>query len=108
MTYFDKYVWDETEHIFLRRILEEIIPESSDGRIPSAKTIGVLDDLNIKLVENNETNLIFQEGLNFIRTSIDLSKNLIQEMSSDELVKVINIIEKNCPKFFEFFYVILI
>ena len=103
MTYFDKYVWDETEHIFFERILEEIIPESSDGRIPSAKTIGVLDDLNIKLVENNETNLIFQEGLNFIRTSIDLSKNIIQEMSSDELVKVINIIEKNCPKFFEFF-----
>ena len=65
MTYFDKYVWDETEHIFFERILEEIIPESSDGRIPSAKTIGVLDDLNIKLVENNENQFNLSRRIKF-------------------------------------------
>ena len=103
MGYYKKYVWDENEHIFLERILEEIIPESSDGRIPSAKKIGVLDNLNTKISENNEFYSIFQEGLNFIRTTIDLRINIIQEMSSEELIKIINLIEDNCPKFFENF-----
>ncbi len=94
-------MWSITERKLLDLVLDEIIPGSEDGTIPSAGSVGVIDYLEKKTNEDLDLKKLFNNGISTINDFVNVTKKDINSINSKQTVLFLKKIEEQEPQFFK-------
>lgn len=92
--------WNEGESALLTGLLDEIIPASSDGRVPSAGALGVADFVMDKLTEDGTPNEMIRTALSHAETLVAEAGRNFAELESNARIAIVRQLEATEPEFF--------
>jgi hypothetical protein len=91
----------EEELGLLTQVLDEIIPRSSDGKLPGAGELGVADHIEKGLTQSPELGPLIAQGLSTVGTlARSRHPDGFAALSSEERVSVLREVEQENPAFF--------
>jgi hypothetical protein len=96
----DQSVWSEDCKALLNQILDEIIPASVDGRIPSGGSLGVAEYLEAQIKQTPGLKGQFIHGLEQVAVLATQKGGVFEELSSNDRRQVIADLEVLEPDFF--------
>ena len=85
---------DNTQRELLDALLDQIIPASDDGRIPSAGALGVADFIGDRIAADGELGSLIQRGLAKAAMLISANGHRVEP-------DVVRQLEQDAPDFFE-------
>lgn len=94
------YHWIEGERALLTGLLDEIIPASSDGRVPSAGALGVADFVIGKLAEESVPDGIVRAALSHFQTWVNEAGGEFSALQSGTRIAIVRRLETAEPEFF--------
>ena len=93
-------IWSKSHKALLNQILDEIIPASNDGRIPSGGSLGVAEYLEARAKDTPKLKEQFQRGLDQASALAERKGGAFEDLSSDDRRQVVADIEELEPDFF--------
>lgn len=81
-------------------ILDELIPEGMNGKIPSAGSLGVSNYLEKVCVNDAETGKLFTKGFALVEKLIDAVGESFSSLSKEERLTIVKQLEADEPAFF--------
>ena len=96
-------MWTESEHEFLYRILETLIPASKDGKIPSANNILIIEKLKQEAIKDNKFKSLLLDGLKHIKHMLIVTGNDLNSIDLRNFTNLICKLEDQKPEFFNAF-----
>jgi len=96
-------MWNIDERKLLKLILQEIIPASEDGKIPSSGLDSVINYLENKVKENLNFKNLFNDGILRVNDFLISTETHINSIDSKEVNFVLKKIENEKPIFFKEF-----
>ena len=96
----ERAVWSESRKAFLNQILDEIIPASDDGRIPSGGSLGVAEYLEAWVKDTPGLEEQFSRVLDRTAVLAERKGGVFEELSSDDRRQVVADLEALEPDFF--------
>jgi len=94
-------VFNEAERQLLNRILDQLVPASADGRIPSAGALGVTDFLATRVTDDQELAALFRQGLVAATTLADSAGNAVSEVDDQQWQMLVATLEREESEFFD-------
>ena len=92
--------WSANEKSLLNGLLDEIIPASDDGRIPSAGSLGVADFIATKAGEIPGLADRLKRGLRTAKALLEPKGDTFDALSSADRLALVKILERREPEFF--------
>ena len=96
----DETIWSESYKALLKQILDEIIPASNDGRIPSGGSLGGAEYLEARVKDSPKLKEQFQRGLDRAAALAKRKGGAFEDLSSNDRRQVVAEIEALEPDFF--------
>ena len=96
-------MWNIDERKLLKLILQEIIPASKDGKIPSAGLASVINYLENKVKEEPNLKRLFNIGISRVNNFVISTKKNINSIDSKKIILFLKKIENEEPLFFKEF-----
>ncbi|MFC1996165.1 gluconate 2-dehydrogenase subunit 3 family protein [Chloroflexota bacterium] len=96
----DELAWSESRKAFLNRILDEIIPASGDGRIPTGGSLGVAEYLEARAKDTPGLEEQFSRGLERAVTLAERKGSVFEELSGDDRRQMVADLKALEPDFF--------
>jgi len=93
--------WSAPERTLLEQILDQIIPASADGGIPSAGSLGVADYLSKKTGSEPDLQELLERGLACAAALVDAKGGDFSTLGTDDQRAVVEQLEAREPKSFE-------
>jgi hypothetical protein len=94
-------MWNLNERKILNLVLDEIIPGSEDGKIPSAKLLGVIDYLEKKAKEDFDLKKLFNDGICCINDFVTATAKDRNHIDSKDTIFFLKKLESQEPLFFK-------
>ncbi len=101
MTKHGSQLWNEGERKLVDGMLDQIIPASADGRVPSAGSLGVADFLAHRIGADPGLKELFQRGLSRAMTLVDTTGKEFDALDADGRYQIVKQLEQREPAFFE-------
>jgi len=96
----DRVAWSESRKALLNRILDEIIPASDNGRIPSGGSLRVAKHLEALAKDTPGLEEQFSRGLDRAATLAERRGGVFKDLSSDDRRQLVADLEALEPDFF--------
>lgn len=97
---FPQMEWNENQRALLNELLEEIIPASNDGRIPSARSDHVADFIIKKTREIPGLGELISQGMQTIQNAIETLALPFDRLARKERLTLMKELEQQKPDFF--------
>lgn len=94
-------MFDETEKSLISSILDQIIPASKDGKIPSAGVIGVADFIELEIKKNVSLLPRMKRGLKRVSEIAKAQDAKFDALSSTTKVSILQQVEREDAEFFK-------
>ena len=94
-------IWNEGERSFLDQILDQIIPASEDGKIPSAGSLGVAEFLAKKISAESKLSKLFRQGMLFIVEQVNATGKEFNSLTFDDWHTITKALEEKESIFFQ-------
>ena len=101
MTKHGSRLWNGDERKLVDGVLNQIIPASADGRIPSAGSLGVADFLADRIGADPGLKELFQQGLTRAKALLDAAGSELDGLDADGRLEIVRQLEQTEPAFFE-------
>ena len=92
--------WSADEKALLSGLLDEIIPASDDGRIPSAGSLRVADFIAAKAREIPDLADLLKRGLRTARILLETKGDTFEVLNPADRLALVKILERREPDFF--------
>lgn len=92
--------WNGSDRALLDGLMNEIIPASSDGRIPPGSASGVADFVASKLTGNETAAELFSAGLSSAVDFVNAAGGEFGGLGTDARVDIVKRLEEAEPEFF--------
>ena len=92
--------WKENQRALLNGLLDEIIPASDDGRIPSAGSHHVIDFIAEKAREVIGLGELLVQGLQTMQNQVETLSSSFDELPCKARIALIQELERQEPEFF--------
>ncbi len=96
----ESMAWSADEKILLKSLLDQIIPASDDGRIPSAGSLRIADFIESKAREIPGLADLMNRGLRFAQVLLEPKGDTFDALSSADRLTLVKILERREPEFF--------
>jgi len=94
-------MWNIEERNLLKLILQELIPASEDGKVPSAGLTNVINYLEKKAKEELSIKKLFNVGISRVKNFVISTEKDINSINSKDTILFLKIIENEEPFFFK-------
>lgn len=92
--------WSENQLILLNSLLDEIIPASDDGRIPSAGTLNVAGFISEQTTQVSGLNELLTLGLETTQSQLEQRAATFDALTQKDRTALMKNLEKQEPDFF--------
>lgn len=94
-------IWNERERAYLDEILNQIIPASEDGKIPSAGALGVAEFLTKKADTEPKLGELFQQGMIAIENQVNATGKTFDALNGEDWHTIAKQLEARESEFFQ-------
>ena len=92
--------WSADEKALLKGLLDDIIPASNDGRIPSAGSLHLADFIATKARETPDLANLLKHGLHTAQALLEPKGDTLEALTSADRLALVEILERREPEFF--------